>query len=704
MNAKCLLWVALALGLVSWCGFGAVETGQIRGNYVEGEVLVTFKESVDWEKVRGMARVRSLEVVRHFPLLSKRRGRVHALVRAPHRATAALIAELKHDPSVENVEPNYLRELCDMRPPNDPLFPQLWGLQNSGQSVNEVSGMAGADISFLAAWGMCLAATSEVVVAVVDTGVDYTHPDIAPNIWTNAAEVPGNGIDDDGNGYVDDVVGYDFAGWTNDPSDSSDHGTHVAGTIAAVGNDGQGIIGVNFRARIMALKASTTGTSLPTSAVIGAVEYATLMKQRGVNVVAINASYGSSDFTEMERDSILAAGDAGIVFCAAAGNRSTNVDVTPYYPACYQAHNLIAVAASDQSDSLASFSSFGATNVDLAAPGVNIVSTIPPLYGFSCYVQLGSNVYSGQPMTYSSETTGITGMIYDCGLGYPTNFPPEVHGNIALIKRGEIFFSVKVANAMAAGARAAVIYNREPGGFRGTLQYPSNWIPAISISQAAGLAILAALPAVGTVVCAPDTNVVHGYKDGTSMATPHVAGAVALAAMCFPNETVTERIRRILDNVTPCTNLAGKTLTGGRLNLARIVDTDANGLPDWWEHAYFGQLTGTNPHADPDGDGQNNLVECLAGTSPTNSDSRFRITSIKTVPAGGVVIEWPSAVGRHYRLFAASDPTLLTTTNLATNLELIVQTNIAATPPINCQTNLLPQTSQMRFYRVQLEP
>ncbi|MCX7723556.1 MAG: S8 family serine peptidase [Verrucomicrobiae bacterium] len=677
---------------------------QTGGNYVEGEVLVTFNESIDLESAHELARTRALEVVRHFPLLSKRHGRIHALVRAPGRTTAALLAQLRQDPNVETVEPNYLRELCDMRPPNDPFFPQLWGLRNTGQTVNGTSGLAGADVGFLRAWGMSLSATGEVVVAVIDTGVDYTHPDLAPNMWTNRAEVPGNGFDDDANGYVDDVVGYDFAGWTNDPSDSSDHGTHVAGIIAAVGNNGMGVIGVNFRARIMALKASSNGTNLPVSAVIEAVEYAAMMRQRGVNVAAINASYGSPDFSSMERDSILVAADAGIVFCAAAGNRSANLDTTPYYPACYQAPNVIVVAASDQADRLASFSSFGAANVDLAAPGVNVMSTIPASLGVACYVRVGPNVYSGNPMTYSGQTAGITGVIYDCGLGYPTNFPRGVAGNIALIRRGEIFFSVKVANAMAAGATAAIIYNHQPGNFYGTLQYPSNWIPAISISQADGLAIRALTPVVGTLVNGPDTNAIYDFKDGTSMSTPHVAGAVAFAAMCFPDETVPGRIRRILDNATPCTNLVGKTATGGRLDLARMVDTDADGLPDWWEQMYFGQATGTNPYADPDGDAQTNLEEWLAGTTPTNANSRFRITSVQALGPNGFVLEWPSADGRFYRLFAASNPALLTAPILATNVELIVQTNIAATPPFNRATNVPAPGTQMRFYRVQLEP
>ena len=170
-----------------------------------------------------------------------------------------------------------------------------------------------------------------------------------------------------------------------------------------------------------------------------------------------------------------------------------------------------------------------------------------------------------------------------------------MRNNIALIARGTLNFSNKVANAMAAGARAAIIYNNTNGNFLGTLQVSNNWIPAVSLSQADGLALKAVLPATVTVVNGTDPTQIYQYLDGTSMATPHVSGAVAFAAMNFPGETVTQRIQRVLANVDVISGLKGKVRTGGRLNLQRIVDTDTNGLPDWWELQYFGHLTGTDP-------------------------------------------------------------------------------------------------------------
>ena len=201
-------------------------------------------------------------------------------------------------------------------------------------------------------------------------GIDYTHPDLVSNLWHNPGGIPGDS-------YVGDYYGYDFADQVGDPIDSGYHGTHVSGTIAARGNNGVGVIGVGYQAKLMALKASADGQTFTDSAVIEAIQYATMVKNGGVNIAAINASFGGGGFSTTEQDAIQAAGDAGIVFCTAAGNNSANNDSTPTYPASYRLPNMIVVAASDQNDNLASFSNYGVGTVDLAAPGVNILSTIP---------------------------------------------------------------------------------------------------------------------------------------------------------------------------------------------------------------------------------------------------------------------------------------------------------------------------------------
>jgi subtilisin family serine protease len=660
--------------------------------YVEGEAIVTFKPSADLTAVQSTLKGHSLQFSRHFAFLSEKRGRHSGLVHASDRTTAQLIVELSADPQVESAEPNYLRWISSSVP-NDASFSQLWGLQNTGQSVNGSAGTAGDDIKFVNAWSLARTSATPVVVAVIDTGVDYTHPDLAPNMWINPGEIPANGVDDDGNGYVDDVYGYDFADNTGDPFDSGFHGSHVSGTIAAAGNNLIGVIGVNYQARIMALKASSDGSSFTTAAIISALQYAAMMKGRGVNIVSINASFGGGGSSSTESAAIQAAGNAGIIFCAAAGNSSLDLDATAFYPASYRLNNMIVVAASDQNDALASFSDYGPTTVDLAAPGVNIFSTIPVVT--SAYVTQASSTYSATEMTYSGYTAGITATIYDCGLGYPTNFSAAVSNNIALISRGTLYFSDKVANAMTAGARAAIIYNNVSGIFLGTLSKPGKWIPALSISQADGQTLESLVPATGTVVNVVNPSQSYELLDGTSMATPHVSGAVAFAAMNFPAETVATRIQRVLGNVDPVAGLKGVVISGGRLNLLRIVDTDLNGLPDWWEQSYFGQLLGTQASADADGDGASNYAEWVAGTNPTNPASCLRLLTPTVTATNIVIIQWPSVAGKSYRLERA--------TNLIIGFDAIVRSNIAATPPINSEPDIAVLPTQPLYYRILVE-
>ena len=660
--------------------------------YVEGDAILTFKSSANFTNTQQVLAGHALVWKRHFAGLSRHRGKETGLVHAQNRSTAALIAELSRDPAVETAEPNYLRWVTSM-PPNDTYFTNLLGLQNTGQSVNGRGGTAGDDIHFIAAWALAQPApptTNRPVVAVIDTGVDYMHPDLASNIWINTAENPTNGLDNDGDGFINDYYGYDFADTLPDPMDSGFHGTHVAGTIGAVGNNNLGVIGVDYQARIMALRASSDGQTLPDSAVIEAIQYATMMKGRGVNIVAINESFGGGGSNSTEVAALQAAGSAGIIVCCAAGNSTNDNDTTLFYPASYRLTNMIVVAATDQNDALAFFSDYGTNSVDVGAPGVNILSTLPvALAGTIASVQQGSSVYSANELTYSGTTTGITATVYGCGLGNPTDFPAAVSNNIALIARGTLTFSNKVINAMAAGARAAIIYNNTAGNFSGTLGGSNNWIPAVSLAQADGLAMQTNSPA--TVINGPDPTQIYQYLDGTSMATPHVSGAVAFAAMNFPTETVTQRIQRVLTNADIIPDLQGWVHNGRRLNLQRIVDTDGNGLPDWWELEYFGHLTGTDPNADPDHDGMSNLAEWIAGTNPTNAASSLRLTLVSATNASGTVVSWSSVAGKNYWLERS--------TNLPTGFSTI-STNIAATAPTNTFTDTAILPGSTRFYRV----
>lgn len=291
------------------------------------------------------------------------------------QAPAASVADVRGwaaaTAGVRYVEPDFV--ITTSATPNDPSYSRLWGLNNSGQT----GGVADADMDVAEAWDVT-AGSRSVVVGVIDTGIDYNHPDLAANIWRNPREIAGDGIDNDRNGYVDDVRGWDFANNDADPFDDEGHGTHVAGTIGAVGNNGVGIVGVSWNVSLMALKFLGADGSGSTSGAIAAINYATRMRQSfGVNVVATNNSWGGGGFSSALRDAIAAGGSAGVLCVAAAGNESANNDATPSYPANYAGDAVISVAATDSSNRLATFSNYGATTVDVAAPGVGIYSTVP---------------------------------------------------------------------------------------------------------------------------------------------------------------------------------------------------------------------------------------------------------------------------------------------------------------------------------------
>ncbi len=347
------------------------------------------------------------------------------------------LAAYRGNPNVLYAEPDYRVSLAAK--PTDPFFGELWGLDNTGQTA----GTPGADIDAPEVWEVSTG-SGNTVVAVIDTGVDYTHPELAGNMWVNTAEQGGlPKVDDDGNGFVDDIHGYDFANNDGDPMDDHFHGTHVAGTIGAMGNNGVGVTGINWDVQIMAIKFLDATGNGTTSDAVDAINYAVA---RGVKI-SNNSWGGNEPFSQALFDAIAAARSAGHVFVAGAGNGffgiPLNNDNIPFYPASYDLDNIVAVAASDHNNNLASFSNFGATTVDLAAPGVDILST-------------------------------------------------------------------------------------QPG---------------------------------------------NGYRllSGTSMATPHVAGVIALVWDMFPDWTYRQVIGQVLSNVVPNPVLQGKTVTGGQLNAAQAL-------------------------------------------------------------------------------------------------------------------------------------
>ena len=289
------------------------------------------------------------------------------------------------------------------------------------------------------------------------------------------------------------------------------------------------------------------------------------MVQRGVNVVVVNASYGGPSFSQAEKNAIDSLAASGVVFCAAAGNESADNDSTASYPANYTSANLISVAATDNRDALANFSNFGASTVDLAAPGALIYSTVVASYDAS--VRLNDAAYPAETFLYSGLTEELTRPYYDCGLGGSlADFPPEVFGNIALIERGTFTFSEKIRNAMEMGAAAAVIYNQASAPadelINGTLGAPDDWIAAAAVSRNTGLALLPAADngTLLTLSVSMNDASAYAYQSGTSMAAPMVSGAIAMLARHFPEDGVAERIQRLYDALDPLPQLSGAPL------------------------------------------------------------------------------------------------------------------------------------------------
>ncbi len=252
--------------------------------------------------------------------------------------------------------------------PNDPMFNEQWALNNAGQS----GGKEKADIRAVLAWAKNQGST-DVVVAVLDSGVDYTHPDLVSNMWFRPDNVPQ--YKDDELGTFNDLHGFNATDNQSDPMDDNGHGTHCAGIIGAEGDNNEGIAGINWRVQIMPLKFMGRGGFGTTKDAIEAINYAIDRKQKGVNVRVINASWGSTQNSKALEDAIRAAGEAGILFVAAAGNDGTSNDSRPHYPSNYDLPNVISVAALDRTDQLASFSNFGIKTVHIAAPGKDILST-----------------------------------------------------------------------------------------------------------------------------------------------------------------------------------------------------------------------------------------------------------------------------------------------------------------------------------------
>ena len=388
--------MTLALGLIT-LGPATAQNGPVP-EHIPGVLLVGYKQGVS---------VASRDSV--HDALGARRVHSYKHIRADvvrvdkDRDLGHVITAYQAQPGIAYAERNYVVRAQVM--PNDPSMGQLWGMHNLGQ----MGGLIDADIDAPEAWDLATGSNS-VIVAVIDTGVDYTHPDLAANMWTNMVEAAGTlGMDDDGNGIIDDIYG---ARWNNfdgtptngNPMDGDGHGTHCSGTIGGIGNNGVGVAGVNWTVQIMALKFLTDLGYGSSADAISALDYAI---DKGAHLTS--NSWGGGPYNQALKDMIDAAGAANQLFIAAAGNDSSDNDIVPFYPSNYDSPNIISVAASETSDGVAWFSNWGFVSVDIAAPGENIFSSLPGgAYGYGSGTSMATPHVSGVAALLLSQHPGTS--------------------------------------------------------------------------------------------------------------------------------------------------------------------------------------------------------------------------------------------------------------------------------------------------------
>src|SRR4051812_4859553 len=399
-----------AVTLLSAMSFAQGRGGQKftrTDKFVPGQLIVRYKDGLAAPRAGAAATTSSImsgaTIARSFPKIRNLR-----VVQLPEGVSVQQgLAQLRVDPNVLYAEPDYIVH-SDEIVPNDPFFTTLWAMKNTGQA----GGTVDADIDATDAWAQSTGSNS-VIVGVIDSGVDTTHPDLLGNIFNNASDCNNNGIDDDGNGKIDDCHGWNAAANNGFMYDDVGHGTHVSGTIGATGNNGMGVVGVNWHVTIMPCKFLVPnlfgGGSGALSDAIECLDYFATMKDLGYNIVATNNSWGGGGYSQALYDAIKENMDRGILFVAAAGNGGAdgvgdNNDLVENYPSNFDLPNIIAVEATTRTDARASFSNYGRHTVDLGAPGAAILSTVP---GVDSTGNPNYAVYSGTSMA----TPHVTGAV-----------------------------------------------------------------------------------------------------------------------------------------------------------------------------------------------------------------------------------------------------------------------------------------------------
>jgi subtilisin family serine protease len=515
---------------------------------------------------------------------------------------AAAAGELEARPEVRYAEPVLRYRIQGV--PDDPLFGQQWALRNIGQQVEDQTGTAGDDVGAVSAWDL-QTGSPNVLLAVVDTGVALNHPDLAPNAWRNPGESGGgresNGVDDDHNGMVDDVAGYDFVDRDATPTDPSGHGTHVAGIALARGGDGFGTAGVSWRGGILPVRVINPAGYGTTLDIAAGIAYAVRM---GAKVVNLSLGGGYSHVI----DDVIHT-NAGTLFVTAAGNAGRDEASLPVYPCALPYDNVVCVAATDPNDALAPFSSYGASAVDLAAPGVDVVSSQPHLVTplFDDFERGMSRWYN-----WNGGTWGITDEHASSGTHGLADSP---HANYATMARGEAHVPVDLTGL--SGCRFDLRLWADlapfPDGFSVAAQNEDNrffdqYYTLTDAAHVSGLHVHGDLTAhsghpmtfilqifsdqeqqaPGAVVDDVRIRCIDGpgppgesfeVFSGTSMAAPMVSGAAVLLWSRNGSLSVAAIRKALLDGVDKRPGLAGKVASGGRLDLRRSLESVPAGTP-----------------------------------------------------------------------------------------------------------------------------
>ena len=347
----------------------SMPTGTPPPAYVPDQLIVMYAAGVTEEQKEQA--LGSVNITQRKSLSAN--GTMELVFLPEGRSVVDAQLALSKRPEIQSAEPDQVLHADGI--PDDQYFSSLWGLHLASQPFGSMPVTGQADIDAPAAWDM-QTGSSDVVVAVIDSGIDYAHEDLVENVWTNPGEIAGNGIDDDANGYIDDIHGIDVVNSDSDPMDDNGHGTFVSGIIAAKGNNGVGVAGVAWNAKVVSCKyLDASGSGSSSNAILCLNYFRDLKLNHGVNIKLSNNSYGGSAYSSAFYSAISAQRDAGILFVASAGNDGTDNDVTPHYPGSYDLDNIITVAAIDKYGALSSFSNYGLTTVDVAAPGSAIGST-----------------------------------------------------------------------------------------------------------------------------------------------------------------------------------------------------------------------------------------------------------------------------------------------------------------------------------------